>query len=249
MIDLRTARHQMVEQQVRAWSVLAENVLEVMGRVAREEFVPPAYRDVAYADMSVPLGHGQSMLAPKIEGRILQSLAPTPQDRALEVGTGSGYFAACLAQLVRSVRSIEIVQELAETARANLERNGVRSVTVEHADAMMLSDEGVFDVIAVTGSLPVYDPRFERALKEGGRLFVTVGAGPVMDARRITRVGPTDWSRESLFETRIDTAGQRAPAIGICLLICDDRPKACDRRTWPGLAFEFPGDIVYYNTN
>ncbi len=204
MIDLRTARHQMVEQQVRAWSVLAENVLEVMGRVAREEFVPPAYRDVAYADMSVPLGHGQSMLAPKIEGRILQSLAPTPEDRALEVGTGSGYFAACLAQLVRSVRSIEIVQELAETARANLERNGVRSVTVEHADAMMLSDEGVFDVIAVTGSLPVYDPRFERALKEGGRLFVTVGAGPVMDARRITRVGPTDWSRESLFETRFD---------------------------------------------
>jgi protein-L-isoaspartate(D-aspartate) O-methyltransferase len=204
MFDAQTARHQMVEQQVRAWSVLDLKVLDVMDRIPREQFVPPAFREVAYADMNVPLGHGQSMLAPKVEGRILQALAIQRQDRALEVGTGSGYFAACLAQLASSVRSIEIVQELADTARANLERNGVRSVTVEVADAMRLSEESAFDVIAVTGSLPVYDPRFERALAVGGRLFVTVGAGPVMDARRITRVGRGDWTRETLFETRID---------------------------------------------
>ena len=204
MIDVRTTRHQMVEQQVRAWSVLDLKVLEVMDSIAREQFVPTAFRDVAYADMSVPLGHGQSMLAPKIEGRILQSLAIQPQDRVLEIGTGSGYLAACLAQLARSVRSIEIVQELADTARANLERNGVRSVAVECGDAMTLADEAVYDVIAVTGSLPVYDPRFEHALVEGGRLFVTVGVGPAMDARKVTRAGRSDWSHESLFETRID---------------------------------------------
>jgi protein-L-isoaspartate(D-aspartate) O-methyltransferase len=184
--------------------VLDLRVLEVMDRIPREQFVPPAFRDVAYADMNVPLGHGQSMLAPKVEGRILQSLAIQPQDRVLEVGTGSGYLAACLAQLARSVRSIEIVQELADTARANLERSGVRSVTVEIGDAMTLAEEAAYEVIAVTGSLPLYDPRFERALRVGGRLFVTVGAGPVMDARRITRVGHGDWAVESLFETRIE---------------------------------------------
>jgi protein-L-isoaspartate(D-aspartate) O-methyltransferase len=194
----------MVEQQVRTWSVLDLKVLEVMDRVAREQFVPPAYREVAYADMSVPLGHGQSMLAPKVEGRILQALAIQPHDRVLEVGTGSGYFAACLAQLGRSVRSLEIVPTLADTARANLERNGVRSVTVETADAMTLAEESAYEVIAVTGSLPVYDPRFERALTEGGRLFVTVGTGALMDARRITRIGRSEWTRESLFETRIE---------------------------------------------
>lgn len=204
MIDVPTARHQMVEQQVRAWSVLDLRVLEVMDRVPRDQFVPPAFRDVAYADMCVPLGHGQSMLAPKVEGRILQALAIQPQDRVLEIGTGSGYFAACLAQLARSVRSIEIVQELADTARVNLERNGVRSVTVEIGDAMTLTEESAYDVIAVTGSLPLYDPRFERALVDGGRLFVTVGAVPVMDARKVTRNGRSEWFPESLFETRLD---------------------------------------------
>ena len=204
MIDVRTTRHQMVEQQVRAWSVLDLKVLEVMDRVAREQFVPAAFRDVAYADMNVPLGHGQTMLAPKVEGRILQSLAIQPQDRVLEVGTGSGYFAACLAQLARSVRSIEIVPELADTARANLERSGVRSVLVETGDAMTTTGEELFEVIALTGSLPVYDPRFERALVVGGRLFVTVGTGPTMEARKVARTGRRDWTRKSLFETRIE---------------------------------------------
>ena len=201
MIDVRTTRHQMVEQQVRAWSVLDLKVLEVMDSIAREQFVPTAFRDVAYADMSVPLGHGQSMLAPKVEGRILQSLAIQPRDRVLEIGTGSGYFAACLAQLARSVRSIEIVQELADTARSNLERNEVRSVTVELGDAMTLGEEATYDVIAVTGSLPLYDERFQQALRIGGRLFVVVGQAPVMEAWKVTRVGEREWQRESLFET------------------------------------------------
>ena len=204
MIDIASARRQMIEQQVRAWEVLDLRVLETMERVPREEFAPPAYRELAFADLSVPLGHGQSMLAPKLEGRILQSLEVQADDRALDVGTGSGFFAACLGGLARSVRSIDIFPDFVDAARANLLRTGVHNVSVEHMDAMALTDDAAYDVIALTASLPIYDPRFERALAVGGRLFVVVGRGPVMEARRITRTGPADWVRESLFETVMD---------------------------------------------
>jgi protein-L-isoaspartate(D-aspartate) O-methyltransferase len=175
-----------------------------MGRVAREEFAPPAYRDLAFADMCVPLGHGQVMLAPKLEGRILQSLAVSPGERVLEVGTGGGYFAACLGALARQVRSLEIYADLADTARDNLARVGVRNVVVETLDAMTLAAEDEYEVIALTGSLPLYDPRFERALATGGRLFAVVGEGPVMQAQLITRTGRSAWLRETLFETQVD---------------------------------------------
>jgi protein-L-isoaspartate(D-aspartate) O-methyltransferase len=204
MIDVAAARRQMIEQQVRAWEVLDLAVLDAMQRVPREEFAPPAYRDLAFADTCVPLGHGQSMLAPKLEGRILQALEIGTEDRVLEIGTGSGYFAACLARLGGRVRSLEIFADLADAARANLARTGVHNVHVETLDAMTLADEGAYDVVAVTGSLPVYDTRFERTLAEGGRLFVVVGQGPVMEARRVTRTGPGDWLRETLFETSMD---------------------------------------------
>jgi protein-L-isoaspartate(D-aspartate) O-methyltransferase len=204
MLDLAAARRQMIEQQVRAWEVLDLGVLAVMERVPREEFAPPAYRELAFADLCVPLGHGQCMLAPKLEGRILQSLGIRREDRALEIGTGSGYFAACLGGLARNVRSLEIFADLAEAARANLARTGVHNVTVEAVDAMTLDADGGYDVIALTGSLPVYDARFERALAIGGRLFVVTGQGPVMDARLVTRTGPAEWLRESLFETVMD---------------------------------------------
>jgi protein-L-isoaspartate(D-aspartate) O-methyltransferase len=201
MIDVAAARRQMIEQQVRAWEVLDLRVLETMQRVPREEFTPPAYRDLAFADLSVPLGHGQSMLPPKLEGRILQSLAIQPDDRVLEVGTGSGFFAACLGALARSVRSIDIFPDFVDAARANLQRAGAHNVAVDAMDAMTLSVNGAYDVIALTGSLPLYDTRFERALAPGGRLFAVLGQGPVMEAQRVTRTGPSDWLRESLFET------------------------------------------------
>jgi protein-L-isoaspartate(D-aspartate) O-methyltransferase len=204
MLDLAAARRQMIEQQVRAWEVLDLAVLAVMERVPREEFVPAAYREVAFADLCVPLGHGQTMLAPKLEGRILQALAIQPDDHALEVGTGSGYFAACLGGLARRVRSVEIFPDLAEAARANLQRTGVHNVVIEAMDAMTLAESGAYDVIALTGSLPVYDPRFEQALTVGGRLFAVVGQGPAMEARLVTRVGPAEWLTESLFETVMD---------------------------------------------
>lgn len=204
MIDVAAARRQMIEQQVRAWEVLDLRVLETMQRVPREEFAPPAYRELAFADLSVPLGHGQSMLPPKLEGRMLQSLEIQPEDSVLEVGTGSGFFAACLGALARSVRSLEILPDFVEAATASLRRAGVHNVTVEAMDAMTLSVEGAYDVIALTGSLPVYDGRFERALAVGGRLFAVVGQGPAMEAQRITRTGPAEWLRESLFETCVE---------------------------------------------
>jgi protein-L-isoaspartate(D-aspartate) O-methyltransferase len=201
MFDVQFARRQMIEQQVRAWEVLDLKVLDVLQQVPREEYVPAGYRELAFADTAVPLAHGQSMLPPKLEGRILQVLEVQPHEQALEVGTGSGFFAACLGRLARSVRTIDLFPEFAAGATAAFARTGVHNVTAATADAMQLAERDAYDVIALTGALPVYDERFERALRVGGRLFVAVGSGPMVEALRITRTGPADWSRESLFET------------------------------------------------
>lgn len=203
MIDVESVRRQMIEQQVRACDVLDLRVLDALQAVPREEFAPVSYGAIAFADTEVPLGNGQTMLTPSLEGRILQALAIKPTDRVLEVGTGSGFFAACLARLGRSVRSIDIYPDFIAVADNNLRRLSVHNVEVAVADGMHLTEEGAYDVIALTGSLPVYDARFERALTVGGRLFAVVGAGPVMEAQRITRAGHGEFVRESLFEVSI----------------------------------------------
>lgn len=201
MFDVQSARRQMIEQQVRAWEVLDLRVLEALERVPREEFVPPTYRDLAFADTCVPIGHGETMLAPKVEGRILQALELQPGDHALEVGTGTGFFAACIGQLARRVRTIDLYADFVAGAEATCRRVGTHNVVADVFDAMQLTEREAYDAIALTAALPVYDPRFERALKVGGRLFATVGAGTLLEARRITRVGADEWVRESLFET------------------------------------------------
>jgi protein-L-isoaspartate(D-aspartate) O-methyltransferase len=198
------AREQMVRQQVRAWDVLDEQVLGVMSRVQRESFVPPAWRELAFADTPVPLPHGQHMLQPSVVGRILQALELASADAVLEIGTGSGFLTACLAAQAHAVHSLEIFADIADFARTNLAATGVHNAAVELADGMQVNVLERYDAIALTGSLPVYDARFERALRVGGRLFVIVGEPPVMDARLIRRVGADAWSVASLFETVVD---------------------------------------------
>ncbi len=209
---IEAARRQMIEQQVRTWDVLDPRVLEALAAVPRERFVPEAYRDVAFADTAIPIGHGEFMLPPKIEGRILQALGPGRGERVLEIGTGTGFFAACLAYLCGDVDSIEIHAGLAEGAMRALERLGITRVRVACADALNRGFDPQYQAIAVTGSLPVYDPRFERALAVGGRLFVVVGSPPVMEARLVTRTAIDAWLSEVLFETCIEQLRNAAPA-------------------------------------
>lgn len=197
------ARRQMIDQQVRAWDVLDERVLETLAAVPREQFVPEAYRAVAFADAPIPIGHGQVMLTPALEGRILQALAPARGERTLEIGTGSGYFAACLAHLTGSVDTIEIHAELAATAARALGSQGIARVSVETGDAFARDFPSGYELIAVTGSLPAREPRLERALAVGGRLFAVIGTGPAIEARLVTRTGEDSWLDEALFETRI----------------------------------------------
>lgn len=201
-MDLEQARINMVEQQVRPWDVLDQAVLDLMVTMPRDAFVPDAYRDLAYADINVPLEGGQVMMAPKVEGRMVQALQVKPQDAVLEVGTGSGFATALLAHLARHVTSIEISEALHASTRARLEAQGVGNVRLVHGDGIAGDELGApYDVIALTGSVAVLDACFSRQLRVGGRLFAIVGQAPAMEACLITRTGRDQWSTESLFET------------------------------------------------
>jgi protein-L-isoaspartate(D-aspartate) O-methyltransferase len=203
-MDTLAARQQMVDQQIRTWEVLDPRVLDAFSQVPREAFVPAGYRELAFADSAIPIGFGQSMLAPKLQGRILQALAPNASDSVLEVGSGLGYLSACLSLLAARTHSIEIHAGLTELAVANLRAVPQARVQFETRDAFSGAALGEYDVIALTGSLPVYDTRFEQALRVGGRLFAMVGSAPVMDACLVRRVDENEWIRESLFETVVE---------------------------------------------
>jgi len=202
-MDVNFAREQMVDQQVRAWEVLDERVLDTLRMVPREHFVPQAYRELAFADAQIPIGHGEVMLTPMQEGRMLQALDIKPTDKAMEIGTGSGFFTACLAHLAARVRSVDIHEDFIESASAKLEQLEIRNVALEVQDGASLSEQNSYDVIAVTGSIPAHEPSYEKALKTGGRLFVVVGAAPVMEACLVTRVSSDEWARLALFETQV----------------------------------------------
>lgn len=195
------ARNQMVQQQIRAWDVFDERVLDVLRGVPREAFVDPEYADLAFADVEIPLGHDERMMTPTHEGRLLQALALEPGDRVLEIGTGSGFVTACLARLADSVVSLDIHKDFLDKAASRLEAQGITNVELIEADGTKDLPADPFDAIAVTGSMENFDPRFVEALADGGRLFVVVGDSPAMEARRVTRSSGTDWRSEVLFET------------------------------------------------
>lgn len=201
---MEQARFNMIEQQIRTWEVLDPAVLDLLGRVPREEFVPEKYRKLAFADFNVPLGHEQVMMAPKVEGRVIQTLGIKPGDTVLEVGTGSGYLTALLASQAKHVYSVDIVPEFTAQAWQKLAAQGLSNVTVETGDAAPGWDShGPYDVIVITGSFPLYPEHYQHSLRTNGRMFVIAGCAHSMEALLVTRVGEADWMRESLFETDI----------------------------------------------
>ena len=200
--EIEQARFNMIEQQIRPWDVLDQRVLDIMNSIPREQFVPENCRSLAFADTSIPLGHDQVMMAPKLEGRLLQALAIKSDNTVLEIGTGSGYLTACLANLGRHVTSIDIMPDFIAAAAARLESLNIKNVTLETADvAAGIEGDARYDAIAITGSLPLLQQQFYRNLEVGGRLFVITGSLPIMEARLITRIDEHNWASEVLLET------------------------------------------------
>lgn len=203
-MELKAARFNMIEQQIRPWDVLDQGVLDLIADLPREDFVPEPYRSLAYADTAIPLGHGQVMMHPKIEARLLQALDLHATDSVLEVGTGSGYLTALLAHATHHVYSVDIIPQFRLQAAEKLAVHGIDNVTLESGDAARgWARHGLYDVIAITGSLPELPAAFLQSMNRGGRLFAVVGTAPIMEAVLVRRVGENEWSRESLFETEL----------------------------------------------
>lgn len=215
-IDYAKARELMVEQQIRPWDVFDPRVLAVLAEVPRENFVPEAHRTLAYADIPLPLGHGESMMKPVVEGRALQALELAPGDDVLEIGTGSGFLAACLARLAREVVSLERHADLAEAARARLAAHGAGNVNVIAADAFSWDASSLgsgrrFAAICVTGAVSSIPARFVEWLQPNGRMFVVRGRSPAMEAVLLRNQSGSP-RIESLFETDLPYLAGAAPA-------------------------------------
>ena len=201
-MNIELARFNMIEQQIRPWEVLDQDVLSLLAIVKREDFVPAGCRGLAFFDTEVPLPHGQTMLAPKVEARLLQAVHLARHERVLEVGAGSGYMAALLAYRAQQVTSLEIRPALAAMAAANLRRAGIANANVREADGSQgLPGEGPFDVIVLSGSVAAVPQALLEQLKPGGRLVAIVGQEPVMQATLITHVGASQFKHEELFDT------------------------------------------------
>jgi protein-L-isoaspartate(D-aspartate) O-methyltransferase len=200
-MDTDFARCQMIEQQIRTNGVSDPLILAALQRLGRDEFVPAGYVDLAFAESEIPLPHGQCMLRPIMEGRILQVLALQADDRVLEVGTGTGYFTACLARLAKEVVSIDIHSDFIAIAEENLTDAGISNVELHCMDVLSELPPGDFDAIVVSGSILELDDSIVSAMKPGGRLFAVIGESPVKQAVLVTRDAGQNWQTASLFET------------------------------------------------
>lgn len=211
-LDIERTRFNMVEQQVRPWDMVDLRVLDVLARMRREDFVPSDSRALAFADAELPIGHGERMMKPVLEGRLLQALAVQESDSVLEIGTGSGFVTACLAAQARDVTSVEIHADLAAAAEQKLVRAGVANTRVLVADALKdYAPNRSFDAIAVTGAVYREPEQLRRWLAVGGRMFLVRGESPVMEAVLITRTGDNRFREDSLFETDLPYLVHAAP--------------------------------------
>jgi protein-L-isoaspartate(D-aspartate) O-methyltransferase len=200
-MDFEQARFNMVEQQVRTWAVLDQHVLDLLFAIHREDFVPPAYRQLAFADLEIPLGDGERMWTPKMEARVVQELDLRRGESVLEIGTGSGYLTALLARSAREVVSVEIVPAFLAQAHSRLSAAGIHNVRLERGDGARGWGDDAYDAIVLTGSTPVLADAWTRQLKPDGRLFAVVGDLPVMTARLMHWTAPGAIAHEDLFET------------------------------------------------
>jgi len=200
-MNTQYARLQMVNQQVRGWNVYDEEVLAMLRELPREHFVPPAFETLAFADTAIPIGHGEYMMSPTIEGRLLQALSLDGDENVLEIGTGTGFVTACLARLAGHVTSVDIHGDFINSARDRLAHENIENVELLQMDATQKLPAGSFDAIAVTGSIQSFDPRYVEALNPHGRIFVVVGDSPTMQAKLIERTDAHDWESRILFET------------------------------------------------
>lgn len=201
MTSPEQARQQMISQQLRCWSVLDEQVLHTMAAVPRELFVPDDYKSLAFADTSIEAKGGLNILAPKVEGRLLQALELKPSDQVLIIGAGNGYLVACASRLARQVHCVEPNPEIAAIARRNLLKVAANNVSIVVQDPQ--TDHAMYDAILVTGSIADYDMQHERALNHGGRMVIITGQSPVMQVFKVLRVGDNQWQRQVLFETDV----------------------------------------------
>jgi protein-L-isoaspartate(D-aspartate) O-methyltransferase len=213
-MNIEQARFNMIEQQIRPWNVLDQDVLDLLHVVKREGFVPAAYQNLAFADVEIPLPGGEAMFNPKVEARIIQELAVKKHENVLEIGTGSGYMAALLAHKARHVTTVEIQPEAARLARENLARAGVGNVSVEEGNGALGWDKGApYDVILVSGGLPVLPEALLKQVKVGGRIGAIVGDAPAMSFDIITRTSETGYDTVKLFETNVKPlTGAPAPS-------------------------------------
>ena len=216
-MNYEQARFNMVEQQIRPWSVLDDTVLHTMGSIPRDSFVVDSMKSMAYADIEIPMEHGESMMFPRMEGRLLQELELDIDDEVLEIGTGSGYVTACMATMAKHVDSIDIYDDFLQSASERLKANNIANILLENKDGLTALDptsrgSKKYDAIAVTGSLPEYIPLFEQLLKPEGRLFIVVGSHQTMHAMKVVRTSVDNsdkFIRTSIFETEL------APLIGV----------------------------------
>ncbi len=203
-MDIEQARFNMVEQQIRTWDVLDQDVLDLLFAVRREEFVPAAYRMLAFADLELPLPGGEKMWAPKLEARVIQELKVKPGESVLEIGTGSGYLTALLASCGAKVITVEIDPRLSGDAKPKLARAGFSGVLFAVGDGARGWGADTYDAIVLTGSTPILPDAFVKQLKPGGRVFAVVGDAPAMTARMLRWVAPGSVTTQDLFETVID---------------------------------------------